>query len=160
MPILHGIWGFDGEGRASFADAHAPFAGTIRGGDASGGGPAPSNYAVNLPLNAASSAFGGLGFAFASTNLNIDVRIQAMEQQGRGKTISSPKILTKDNTEAIIKQGAEIPVTTQSVVGGVVSFTTEYKDAVLELKVTPHISSSKNIRINVNISKNEPTSPT
>jgi len=140
-------WG----GSSSFANASGPFAGTIRGGDAGGG--TGSNYAVNLPLNALSSAFGGLGFSFASANLNIDVRIQAMEQQGRGKTISSPKILTLDNKEAIIRQGQKVPVTTRDQNN---DFTTNYIDAALVLKVTPHISSTKKMRIKLDLSKDEP----
>lgn len=144
-------WG----GASSFANAYGPYAGTIRGtGSATGAG---NNYAVNLPLASSSTAFGGLGFSFASTNLNIDVRIQAMEQQGRGKTISSPKVLTKDNTEARIKQGTEIPVTTKTESTSGTSYSTTYKEAVLELKVTPHISSNKNIRIKVDILKRDPS---
>ena len=139
-------WG----GSYAFANTSAPYAGTVRGGEA---GQPGSNYAVNLPLAATSTAFGGLGFAFASTNLNIDARIQAMEQDGRGKTISSPKVLTLDNKEATIKQGQSIPVTTRTENN---TFSTAYKDAALVLAVTPHISSSKKIRIKVKITKNEP----
>ncbi|MCG6533881.1 MAG: hypothetical protein L7F78_04160, partial [Syntrophales bacterium LBB04] len=140
-------WG----GASSFANASGPMAGTIRGGEA---GAAGSNYAVNLPFTVASNAaFGGLGFTFASTNLNIDARIQAMEQQGRGKTISSPKVLSRDNTEAIIKQGSSIPVTTKDAMG---SYTTIYRDAALILTVTPNIASDKRIRLKVKITKNEP----
>jgi type IV pilus assembly protein PilQ len=79
-----------------------------------------------------------------------------MEQQGRGKTISSPKVLTKDNTEANIKQGTSIPVTTQTVVSGTPVYSTTYIDAILELKVTPHISSNNNIRIKIDIVKKDP----
>jgi type IV pilus secretin PilQ/predicted competence protein len=143
-------WG----GGASFANTHAPFAGTVRGGDAGATTNNPTNnYAVNLPFTTATAAFGGLGFSFASTNFNIDVRIQAMEQQGRGKTISSPKVLTLDNKEAIIKQGQSIPVTTRDQNN---TFSTVYRDAALVLKVTPHISSGKKIRITVKVEKNEP----
>jgi type IV pilus assembly protein PilQ len=138
-------WG----GGFSFANTHAPFAGTVQGGT----GVTGKNYAVNLPLATTSTAFGGLGFSFASANFNIDVRIQAMEQQGRGKTISSPKVLTLDNTKAVIKQGQSIPVTTRDQNN---SFSTIYRDAALILTVTPHISSGKKIRITVKVEKNEP----
>ncbi|MGA3085412.1 MAG: type IV pilus secretin PilQ [Thermodesulfobacteriota bacterium] len=143
-------WG----GSSSFANASGPFAGTVQGGAGTSG--TGNNYAINLPLNSSSTAFGGLGFSFAAANLNIDVRIQAMEQQGRGKTISSPKVLTKDNTEANIKQGTSIPVTTQTVVSGTPVYSTTYIDAILELKVTPHISSNNNIRIKIDIVKKDP----
>ncbi len=140
-------WG----GAYSFANASGPFAGTIRGTETVTG--TGNNYAVNLPFTTASAAFGGLGFTFASTNLNIDARIQAMEQAGRGRTISSPKVLTLDNKEATIKQGQSIPVTTRDQNN---TFSTTYKDAALVLSVTPHISSIKKIRIKLKISKNEP----
>jgi type IV pilus assembly protein PilQ len=139
-------WG----GSYSFANASAPFAGTVRGGDA---GTTPSNYAVNLPLAATSTAFGGLGIAFAGANFNLDARLQAMEKEGRGRTISSPKILTKPDNEATIKQGQSIPVTTRDQNN---SFSTNYKDAALILSVKPQIASSKKIRIHVKITKNEP----
>jgi len=142
-------WG----GASSFANAYGPFAGTVRGGSAGATGTTENNYAVNLPLQSTSTAFGGLGFSFATTNLNLDARIQAMEQQGRGKTISSPKVLTLDNKEAVIKQGQSIPVTTRTELN---TFSTTYKDAALRLSVTPHISSIKRMRIKVEISKNEP----
>lgn len=140
-------WG----GAYSFANSSGPFAGTIRGTETVTG--AGNNYAVNLPFTTATAAFGGLGFTFASTNLNIDARIQAMEQAGRGRTISSPKVLTLDNKEATIKQGQSIPVTTRDQNN---TFSTTYKDAALVLSVTPHISSIKKIRIKLKISKNEP----
>jgi type IV pilus assembly protein PilQ len=141
-------WG----GSYSFSNAGAPFAGTVRGGDA-GTGATPSNYAVNLPLQATSAAFGGLGIAFAGTNFNLDARLQAMEQEGRGRTISSPKILTKPDNEATIKQGQSIPVTTRDQLN---AFSTTYRDAALVLSVKPQIASSKKIRIHVKITKNEP----
>jgi type IV pilus assembly protein PilQ len=142
-------WG----GANSFADTHAPFAGTVRGGSAGATGGTENNYAVNLPLASTSSAFGGLGFAFASTNLNIDVRIQAMEQQGHGKIISSPKILTIDKKKASIEHTKEIPVT---VIGTSGQVTTQWIKAGLVLSVTPHIITNKKFRIEVDVSKDEP----
>jgi type IV pilus assembly protein PilQ len=140
-------WG----GSYAFGNTSAPFAGTIRGGDAGIQG-SNSNYAVNLPFtNTASNVFGGLGIAFAGTNFNLDARLQAMEQEGRAKIISSPKILTKPDNEATIKQGQSIPVTTRDQNN---AFTTTYKDAALILSVKPQIASSKKIRIKIKISKN------
>jgi type IV pilus secretin PilQ/predicted competence protein len=143
-------WG----GNFAYNNPYAPFAGTIRGGDA-GGAAGNSNYAVNLPLtNPAGAAFGGLGLAFASANFNLDIRLQAMEQQGKGKTISSPKIITLDNKEAVIKQGQKVPITTQT---SDKNYTTTYIDAALLLRVTPHIASNqKKITLDVVIENNEP----
>jgi type IV pilus assembly protein PilQ len=140
-------WG----GNYSYNNPYAPMAGTIRGES----GPATTNNAVNLPLsNPLGAVFGGLGVAFSSANFNLDVRLQAMEQQGKGKTISSPKIVTLDNKEAVIKQGQKIPITTQTTDK---NYTTTYIDAALLLRVTPHISSNqKKITLAVTIENNEP----
>jgi type IV pilus assembly protein PilQ len=143
-------WG----GILPFSNASGPFAGTIKGGLLSPTTDPGNNLAVNLPLAATSTAFGGLGFTFTSINFNLDARIQAMEKAGNGKTLSSPKILTLDNKKAIIKQGASIPVTTRTELN---TFSTTYKDAALTLEVIPHIlSSGKKMRIELKISKNEP----
>ena len=61
--------------------------------------------------------------------------------------------MTLDNKEAVIRQGQMVPVTTRNENN---SFSTTYRDAALVLKVTPHISSSKKIRIKVEVAKNEP----
>ena len=76
-----------------------------------------------------------------------------MEQERRGRTISSPKILTKPDNEATIKQGQSIPVTTRDQLN---AYSTTYRDAALVLSVKPQIASSKKIRIHVKITKNEP----
>ena len=145
-------WG----GSYGYGVPNAPFGGTIRGGDTGATSTNPNNnYAVNLPLSniIAPSGFGGLGFSFASANFNLDVRLQAMEQQGRGKTISSPKILTIFGKEAEITQGSEIPVTTRDQNN---AFSTIYKDAALKLIVTPHIAGTRKMRIDLDISNDSP----
>ena len=141
-------WG----GSYSWFNPFAPLAGTIKGGEAGAPG---SNTAVNLPLtNTSGASFGGLGLALAGVNFNLDVRLQAMEQQGKGKTISSPKIITLDNKRATIKQGQKVPITTQTTDK---NYVTTYIDAALVLAVTPHISSNqKKITLQVTIQNNEP----
>ena len=142
-------WG----GSYAYGNPSAPFGGTIRGGDAGATANNTNNYAVNLPLTSIIPPFGGLGFSFASAAFNLDVRLQAMEQQGRGKTISSPKILTIFGKEAEITQGTEIPVTTRDQNN---SFSTIYKDAALKLTVTPYIAGTRKMRIDLTISNDAP----
>jgi type IV pilus assembly protein PilQ len=96
----------------------------------------------------------GIGLTIASANLNIDVRLQAFEQQGAVKIISSPKILTLDNKKATIKQGVKLPITTR---GELNTFTTIYVDANLKLEVTPHIArNGKKITMNVKVNNDKP----
>jgi type IV pilus assembly protein PilQ len=110
------------------------------------------NFAVNLPPSSFTS---GLGFAFgriAGTTLNLDIRLLAMEQQGKGRTISSPKVLTLDNQEAVIKQITKIPF--QVIDEGTVSIETE--EAGIQLKVTPHITRDERIRMKIFAEKGAP----
>jgi len=144
-------WG----GSFAFGIPTAPLGGTIRGGDTGATSSNPTNnYAVNLPLTntVAPAGFGGIGLSFSAANFNLDVRLQAMEQQAKGRIISSPKVLTLNDHKAIIKQGKKIPVTTRDQNN---SFSTTYLDAALILTVTPHISGFNKLRIGVDITNND-----
>jgi len=97
--------------------------------------PVPS-YAVNLPAAVGLGSGGGIAFGFLRDNLRLDLSLSALEASGKGKIISSPKIVTTDNKEATIEQGTQIPYSTVSASGTNVQFI----DATLSLKVTPHIT--------------------
>jgi len=110
------------------------------------------NYAVNLPPASITS---GLGFTFGtlgSTVLNLDARLLAMETQGKGRTISAPKIVTLDNKEAYITQGKTVPY--QTTEEGTVSI--KFVEAVLKLTVTPHITPDNRIRMEILVQKDAP----
>jgi len=97
--------------------------------------PVPS-YAVNLPAAIGAGAGGGIAFGILKDNLRLDLSLSALEASGKGKIISSPKIVTTDNKEATIEQGTQIPYSTVSASGT----NTQFVDATLSLKVTPHIT--------------------
>ncbi|MBP2689096.1 MAG: pilQ, partial [Deltaproteobacteria bacterium] len=97
--------------------------------------PAPT-YAVNLPAAIGLGSGGGIAFGVLKDNLRLDLSLSALESSGKGKIISSPKIVTTDNKEAVIEQGTQIPYSTVSASGTNVQFV----DATLSLKVTPHIT--------------------
>jgi type IV pilus assembly protein PilQ len=97
--------------------------------------PVPS-YAVNLPAAVGLGSGGGIAFGILRDNLRLDLSLSALEASGKGKIISSPKIVTTDNKEATIEQGTQIPYSTVSASGTNVQFI----DATLSLKVTPHIT--------------------
>ena len=97
--------------------------------------PVPS-FAVNLPAAIGSGAGGGIAFGILKDNLRLDLSLSALEASGKGKIISSPKIVTTDNKEATIEQGTQIPYSTVSASGT----NTQFIDATLSLKVTPHIT--------------------
>jgi type IV pilus assembly protein PilQ len=95
-----------------------------------------TNYAVNLPAAIGSGSGGGIAFGILRDNLRLDLSLSALEASGKGKVISSPKIVTTDNKEATIEQGTQIPYSTTSASGT----NTQFVDATLSLKVTPHIT--------------------
>ena len=97
--------------------------------------PNPS-FAVNLPAAIGLGSGGGIAFGILRDNLRLDLSLSALEASGKGKIISSPKIVTTDNKEATIEQGTQIPYSTVSASGTNVQFI----DATLSLKVTPHIT--------------------
>ena len=96
----------------------------------------PANYAINLPAAIGSGSGGGINFGILRDNLRLDLSLSALEASGKGKIISSPKIVTTDNKEATIEQGTQIPYSTVSASGT----NTQFIDATLSLKVTPHIT--------------------
>ncbi len=95
-----------------------------------------ANYAVNLPAAVGAGAGGGIAFGIFKNNFRFDVVLTALEAAGQGKVISSPKVVTIDNKEAVIEQGTQIPYSTVSASGTNIQFV----DATLSLKVTPHIT--------------------
>ena len=95
-----------------------------------------ANYAVNLPAAVGQGAGGGIAFGIFKNSFRFDIILTALEASGKGKVISSPKVVTIDNKEAVIEQGTQIPYSTVSASGTNIQFI----DATLSLKVTPHIT--------------------
>jgi type IV pilus assembly protein PilQ len=96
----------------------------------------PPNFAVNLPASVGLGSGGGITFGILSDSLRLDLSLSALEASGKGKVVSSPRVVTIDNKEAMIEQGTQIPYSTVSASGT----NTEFVDATLSLKVTPHIT--------------------
>jgi len=94
------------------------------------------NFAVNLPAKFGLGAGGGISFGILRDNLRLDLSLSALEASNKGRVISSPKVITIDNKEATIEQGTQIPYSTVSASGT----NTQFIDATLSLKVTPHIT--------------------
>jgi type IV pilus assembly protein PilQ len=120
-------------------------------------GTAQDNYVVNLPATIGPGSGGGFNFGMISDSLTLDVALSALEKDEKLKIISNPKILGLDNKEAVIKQGVQLPYMKLSE-QGVTS--TEFKDAVLEIKATPHIASSGAIIIHLEVKKDQKSAQT
>jgi type IV pilus assembly protein PilQ len=112
-----------------------------------------NNFAVNPGIPAA--PLGAIGFSLGrvgATMPNLDVRLLAMESDGKVHIVSSPKITTLDHKEAYIQQGAKIPYPKQTQDG----VSTEFVEATLKLTVVPHITPDNRISLNIMAKKDEP----
>jgi type IV pilus assembly protein PilQ len=83
-------------------------------------------------------------------NFNLDLALSALERQGRGRLLSTPKVTTQNNTAAEIKQGVQIPI--QTVANNTV--TVQFKDAVLTLRVTPQITDAGTVILTLEVENN------
>jgi type IV pilus assembly protein PilQ len=104
------------------------------------------------PITSVPNGLLTLGALILDQDFRIDAQIQAAESTGDGKVISSPRIVTLDNKEASIEQGVSIPF--QTFEGGDAKL--EFIDAVLSLKVTPHITADESIIMEIEITRNAP----
>ncbi len=110
------------------------------------------DMAMNFPAPAASSS---IGFNFAKltgTPVILNARLNALEVNGEGKIISSPKIVTLDNKKARIKQGIEYPYLERDDTGG---SSVSFKDIDLLLEVTPHVTPDNRVSMEIMITKND-----
>ncbi|WP_297888427.1 pilus assembly protein PilQ [Sulfurihydrogenibium sp.] len=113
-----------------------------------------SSYAVDFPANITMPGGFSIGFILGGAQNFLDIRISALQKIGKTKLLSAPKILTTDGETALIRQGYEIPYITgaTATTPGNVNF----KNAVMQLKVTPFSMADGNIMLNIELSKDEP----
>jgi type IV pilus assembly protein PilQ len=115
----------------------------------------PSDFAVNIPAATGSGEGGALGLSLGSVggNLNINLRLSALEDSGTVRIISAPKITVLNNKMAEIRQGVSIPISVVSAAGT----QTQFVQADLKLTVTPYVSQRDcAIAMNLEVTKNEP----
>lgn len=98
------------------------------------------------PAGAFNLLVGGL-----AGDLRLDIQLEALEEQGRARILASPKVTTLDNTEAVIKAGQKIPFQT---ITNTLLVRTEFVDAELMLKVTPHITKDGFVYMIIDATKN------
>jgi len=111
-----------------------------------------NNVVVENPITLNPAGLLNLGGFLLNDRVNVDLRIAAAELNGEGKVISSPRVVTLDNREAIIEQGVSIPF--QTFENGDAQL--EFIDAVLSLKVTPHITADRAIIMAIEVTRNAP----
>jgi len=108
---------------------------------------------VNLPATGA-NGFNPATFAlslFNSTaNRFLNLEISALEADGRGKVVSSPRVITADQQKALIEQGEELPYQVATSSGAT---SLQFRKANLKLEVTPQITPEGNVIMNVDVTK-------
>jgi len=113
----------------------------------------PDSFSVNLPADSINGRRPG---QFAVTLLNagltkfVNLEISALQADGKGKIISSPRVVTADNVEAVIEQGTEIPYQ-QATSSGATSIS--FRKATLSLKVKPQITPDDNVIMKLEVHK-------
>lgn len=104
---------------------------------------------LNVNLPPASSA-GRIAFGILGPDYMIDLELAAMQREGQGEVVSSPRVITANQKEATIEQGVEIPYQEASSSGAT---SVSFKKAVLSLKVTPQITPDDRVIMDLSINK-------
>ena len=104
---------------------------------------------VNLPVTGAAGTFAVSIFSAAS-NRFLNLEISALEADGKGKVVSSPRVITADQNKALIEQGTEFPYQVASSSGAT---SIAFRKASLKLEVTPQITPEGSIILNLDVSK-------
>jgi type IV pilus assembly protein PilQ len=151
-------WGFTGTMSPQLGNTTGlafPNQGSVSGrtgdvqGDPTSGRVTPSGVSL-----AAVNPSSGIGLAMGAINgaFNLDVALTALEKQGKGRVLSTPRVSTQNNIEAEVTQGVQIPI--QTVANNTVTVT--FKDAALTLKVKPQITAAGTVIMKVTLENASP----
>jgi type IV pilus assembly protein PilQ len=111
-----------------------------------------SNIQMDLPLESFDSGRFNLTIAKLTDASLLALELDALESEGRGKIISSPKLLTADREMALIESGAEIPYQEKATRGGT---NVAFKKAALSLKVVPEIVGKNMINLSLQLNQDK-----
>ena len=123
-------------------------------GQTSGGVAFADTQFVNLPavlqgISSPAATFAVSLFG-ASANRFLNLEISALESDGKGKIVSSPRVITADQVKALIEQGEELPYQTATSSGATAL---QFRKANLKLEVTPQITPEGNVILDVDVTK-------
>ncbi len=106
------------------------------------------NYIVNLPVTSPAAA---LGLAVGKIgNYLLQLELSALQAEGRGEVVSSPRVITANQKEAVIEAGTDIPYQEATSSGAT---SVSFKKAVLSLRVTPHITPDDRVIMDLQVTK-------
>ena len=107
-------------------------------------------------INLGVTGGGVFNLGILNPSSNLDLELSALQAEGRGEVVSNPRVITTNQREATITQGDEIGYTTPQAAGaGQALATPAFKEALLELKVTPTITTDGRVFMQVNIKKDD-----
>lgn len=126
----------------------------VEGSNPRGLGPITQGLMTNLGVT---NPAGAVALSILNAGYLLDVELSAMQQEGRGEVISNPRIVTSNQREAVISQGQEVGYVTirPATSGSVPTPTVEFKDVLLEMRVTPTITNDGRVFLNMNVKKDE-----
>ena len=110
---------------------------------------------INLPTSFSNA--GALALSILNAGYLLDIELSALQEEGRGEVISNPRIVTSNQKEAVIRQGEEVGyLTITGSTGGAAQVPqVQFKEALLELRVTPTITNDGRVFLNMNVKKDE-----
>ena len=158
---LRGIRGGDpgyavgSNNRLAFGGNYNAITSTTGQTDAGGLTSATSQF-VNLPalgLAGATPASFAISLFSSAANRFLNLELSALEADGKGKVVSSPRVVTADQTKALIEQGTEFAYQ-QATSSGATAVA--FRKAVLKLEVTPQITPEGNIILDLDVNKDSP----
>ncbi|EOR10183.1 type IV pilus assembly protein PilQ [Acinetobacter genomosp. 15BJ] len=116
---------------------------------------------LNVDLGAVTPGASRIAFGLISlSDFMLDLELSAVQADGYGEVISTPKVMTADKQAAKIESGTKIPYASSSGGGANAVPKTEFIDATLSLDVTPSITPEGKVMMKLNITKDSPSSPT
>jgi type IV pilus assembly protein PilQ len=141
-----------GGGKPGIYPPDAQYPDAIVGGGTQGTG--NMDLMVNLPAILGGDTGAALGLIIGKVGRGmLSLELSAMQVEGKGEIVSSPRVITTDQQQATIKQGFEIPYEEATSSGAT---SVEFKEAVLELSVTPQITPDNNIIMTLDVRKDNP----
>lgn len=121
-----------------------------------GGSYIPNSYFVNLPaqsIDGSNPATLALSLFSSTANRFLNLEISALEADGKGRVVSSPRVITADQVTALIEQGTELPYQNATSSGAT---SVEFRKASLKLEVKPQITPEGGIILDVDVNKDTP----
>jgi type IV pilus assembly protein PilQ len=115
-----------------------------------------SGLNVNLPSTLPGA--GSVALSILNGGYALDLELSALQTEGRGEVISNPRVVTSNQKEALIKQGQEVgylTLTGAGTAGGTQVPQVQFKEAVLQMKVTPTITADGRVFLNMDVIKDE-----